>query len=186
MTVPSGEVTVLMSWPRFVEAGRVNLMTAGTAKTNRSRTVAIHRSGDAVPRAQAHHRSSPPWRDLAASASLLVRIRMLVPSDAACSSGASANTRLVERHVEALLRRSEGATLGRWLAALPAEAVRARARLCLAQAVAAGISGRLEAVEPLLADAERAFTVSGDEPHEPSVGRALSVLANVPASIAFL
>ncbi len=94
--------------------------------------------------------------------------------------------RLVERHVEALLRRSEGATLGRWLAALPAEAVRARARLCLAQAVAAGISGRLEAVEPLLADAERAFTVSGDEPHEPSVGRALSVLANVPASIAFL
>src|SRR6266540_142336 len=92
MTVPSGEVTVLMSWPRFVEAGRVNLMTAGTATTHRSRTVAIHRSGDAVPRAQAHHRSSPPWRDLAASASLLVRIRMLVPSDAACSSGASANT----------------------------------------------------------------------------------------------
>src|SRR6266511_1816830 len=91
MTVPSGEVTVLMSWPRFVEAGRVNLMTAGTATTHRSRTVAIHRSGDAVPRAQAHHRSSPPWRDLAASASLLVRIRMLVPSDAACSSGASAN-----------------------------------------------------------------------------------------------
>src|SRR6266511_5592558 len=59
MTVPSGEVTVLMSWPRFVEAGRVNLMTAGTATTHRSRTVAIHRSGDAVPRAQAHHRSSP-------------------------------------------------------------------------------------------------------------------------------
>src|SRR6266498_3697817 len=96
MTVPSGEVTVLMSWPRFVEAGRVNLMTAGTATTHRSRTVAIHRSGDAVPRAQAHHRSSPPWRDLAASASLLVRIRMLVPSDAACSSGASANTRVAE------------------------------------------------------------------------------------------
>src|SRR6266498_3342487 len=99
MTVPSGEVTVLMSWPRFVEAGRVNLMTAGTATTHRSRTVAIHRSGDAVPRAQAHHRSSPPWRDLAASASLLVRIRMLVPSDAACSSGASANTGALLPHV---------------------------------------------------------------------------------------
>src|SRR6266536_2953257 len=103
MTVPSGEVTVLMSWPRFVEAGRVNLMTAGTATTHRSRTVAIHRSGDAVPRAQAHHRSSPPWRDLAASASLLVRIRMLVPSDAACSSGASANIHLADRGIPLVL-----------------------------------------------------------------------------------
>src|SRR6266498_435456 len=104
MTVPSGEVTVLMSWPRFVEAGRVNLMTAGTATTHRSRTVAIHRSGDAVPRAQAHHRSSPPWRDLAASASLLVRIRMLVPSDAACSSGASANRRSPRSSASAVVR----------------------------------------------------------------------------------
>jgi ATP/maltotriose-dependent transcriptional regulator MalT len=94
--------------------------------------------------------------------------------------------RLVEQHVEALLRRSEGATLGRWLAALPTESIRARARLCLAQAIAAVVGGRLEAVEPLLADAERAFATTGAEPHEPSVGRALSVLANVPASIAFL
>src|SRR5262249_56033746 len=46
--------------------------------------------------------------------------------------------------------------------------------------------GRLGAVEPLLADAERAFAAGGDEPHEPSVSRALSVLANVPAAIAFL
>ena len=42
--------------------------------------------------------------------------------------------RLVERHVEALLRRGEGATLDRWLSALPAESIRARPRLCLAQA----------------------------------------------------
>jgi LuxR family maltose regulon positive regulatory protein len=94
--------------------------------------------------------------------------------------------RLVERHVETLLRRSEGATLQRWLSALPAESIRARPRLCLAQAIAAVVSGRLEAVEPLVADAERAFAAAGDEPHEPSVGRALSVLANVPASMAFL
>jgi LuxR family transcriptional regulator, maltose regulon positive regulatory protein len=94
--------------------------------------------------------------------------------------------RLVERHVETLLRRSQGVTLDRWLSALPAASVSARPRLCLAQAVAAVVSGRLEAVEPLLARAERAFAASGDEPHEPSVGRALSVLANVPASIAFL
>src|SRR5499427_9265913 len=94
--------------------------------------------------------------------------------------------RLVELHVEMLLRRSEGATLDRWLSALPAESVRARPRLCLAQAIAAVVSSRLEAVEPLVADAERAFAAAGDEPHEPSCGRALSVLANVPASMAFL
>jgi LuxR family maltose regulon positive regulatory protein len=94
--------------------------------------------------------------------------------------------RLVERHVEALLRRSEGATLRRWLSALPAESIRARARLCLAQAVRAVVGSDLETVEPLLVDAEQAFAVSGDEPHEPSCGRALSVLANVPAAIAFL
>lgn len=94
--------------------------------------------------------------------------------------------RLVERHVEELLRRSEGATLSRWLSELPAESVRGRPRLFLAQAVAAIVSGRLEAVEPLLAEAERAHAQTGDEPHEPSVGRALSVLANVPAGIAFL
>jgi len=94
--------------------------------------------------------------------------------------------RLVEQHIEALLRRSEGATLHRWLAALPTEAVRARARLCLAQAVTDVVGGRLEAVEPLLAAAEHALATTGEEPHQPSVGRALSVLANVPASIAFL
>jgi LuxR family maltose regulon positive regulatory protein len=93
---------------------------------------------------------------------------------------------LVERHAEALLRRGEAATLGRWLSSLPAECVRARARLCLVEAVSAVRGGRVEAGEPLLAAAERAFAVTGDEPHEPSVGRALSVLANVPASIAFL
>src|SRR5215471_2414674 len=94
--------------------------------------------------------------------------------------------RLVERHVETLLRRSEAATLDRWLSALPVASVRARPRLCLAQAVTALLGGRLEAVEPLLDSAEREFAASGDESHEPSVGRALSVLANVPASIAHL
>jgi LuxR family transcriptional regulator, maltose regulon positive regulatory protein len=94
--------------------------------------------------------------------------------------------RLVERHIEELLRSSEGATLDRWLSALPAESIRTRPRLCLAQGVTAIVGGRLEAVEPLLADAKRAFAATGDEPHEPSVGRARSVLTNVPAAIAFL
>jgi LuxR family transcriptional regulator, maltose regulon positive regulatory protein len=94
--------------------------------------------------------------------------------------------RLVEQHVEALLRRSEGATLHRWLAALPAELLRSRPRLCVAQAISAVLGGRVEAVEPLVAAAERALAAAGDEPYEPSVGRALSGSANLPAVITFL
>ena len=45
---------------------------------------------------------------------------------------------------------------------------------------------QVEALEALLDDAERAFAVSGDEPYEASAGRPMSVLANVPAAIAFL
>jgi LuxR family transcriptional regulator, maltose regulon positive regulatory protein len=96
--------------------------------------------------------------------------------------------RLVERHVEELLGRSEGATLRRWLSALPAEAVRDRPRLCLAQAYAAAMGFQVEALEALLDDAERASAACGDEPYEPSLGppQGDSVLANVPAGIAFL
>jgi LuxR family transcriptional regulator, maltose regulon positive regulatory protein len=130
-------------------------------------------------RVQALHRAAAAWsgeHDLADDA---VR-HALAAGDTAWAA------RLVERHVEALLRRSEGATLRRWLSALPAESVRARPRLCLAQATSAAISFQVEAAEALLDDAERAYAVSGDEPYEPSVGRAVSVLANVPALIAHL
>jgi LuxR family maltose regulon positive regulatory protein len=94
--------------------------------------------------------------------------------------------RLVERHVETLLGRSEGATLRRWLSALPAESVRDRPRLCLAQAYGAAQGFQMEALEALLDDAERAFAISGDEPYWDPAGRQASVLANVPAGIAFL
>ena len=125
------------------------------------------------------HHAAAAWHDKHGFADDAVRHAI-----AAGETGWAA--RLVERHVEALLRRSEGATLDRWLSALPAASIRARPRLCLAQAIAAADGGRLEEVEPLVASAERAFAAAGDEPHEPSVGRALSVLANVPAAIAFL
>jgi LuxR family maltose regulon positive regulatory protein len=94
--------------------------------------------------------------------------------------------RLVERHVETLLGRSEGVTLRRWLSALPAESVRDRPRLCLAQAYAAAQGFQVEALEGLLDDAEHAFAASGDEPYHDPAGRPASVLANVPAGIAFL
>jgi LuxR family maltose regulon positive regulatory protein len=93
---------------------------------------------------------------------------------------------LVERHVETLLGRSEGVTLRRWLSALPAQAVRDRPRLRLAQAYSAAQGFQLEALEAQLDDAERAVAVSGDEPYLDPAGRPVSVLANVPAGIAFL
>jgi LuxR family maltose regulon positive regulatory protein len=92
--------------------------------------------------------------------------------------------RLIERHFDDLLRRNEDATLHRWLQGLPAEVVRSRPRLCLAQALWAWIGGRLEAVEPLVAEAEQTFAAVAEEPYEPSVGRATSLVANVPAAIA--
>ena len=132
-------------------------------------------------RVQALHRAAAAWCDEHDLADDAVR-HALAAGDAAWAA------RLVERNVEALLGRSEGATLRRWLSALPAESVRDRPRLCLAQAYGAAQSFRLEALEALLDDAERAYAVSGDEPYEPSLGRPQgdSVLANVPAGIAFL
>jgi LuxR family transcriptional regulator, maltose regulon positive regulatory protein len=78
--------------------------------------------------------------------------------------------------------------LRRWLSALPAESAHGRPRLCLAQAYGAAMGFQTEALEALLDDAERAFAVSGDQPYEPSLGppQGDSVLANVPAGIAFL
>jgi LuxR family maltose regulon positive regulatory protein len=95
--------------------------------------------------------------------------------------------RLVEQHTDAMLWRFEHATVRRWLEALPAELVRSRPRLCLARAFAAVIGVRLEAAASLLDDAEQALADHGDQledPYEPSVGRAVSLLANVPAGIA--
>src|SRR6266536_1594473 len=44
-------------------------------------------------------------------------------------------------------------------------------------------AGDVEAIESPLGAAERAFAAAADEPYEPSVGRAASVLTNVPAAI---
>jgi len=130
-------------------------------------------------RVQALHRAAAAWceeHDLADDA---VR-HALAAEDPEWAA------RLVERHVETLLGRGEGVTLRRWLSALPAQSVRGRPRLYLAQAYGAGMGCRTEALEALLDDAERAFAASGDEPYEGPAGRPVSVLANVPAGVAFL
>jgi LuxR family maltose regulon positive regulatory protein len=95
--------------------------------------------------------------------------------------------RLMERHFdEQFYLRGEGATVQRWIATLPAE-LSSRPRLLLALARLALLSHRVEAAEVALDAAERALASApgvADEPFEPSVGRAASHLANVPAAIA--
>jgi LuxR family maltose regulon positive regulatory protein len=91
--------------------------------------------------------------------------------------------RLVEQHTQARFQRGEGGTVDRWLAALPAELVRARPRLSLARAIWALINGRVDEVEPLLADAERA---AARDPGRPPTGSPASGHANVPAMLAIL
>jgi LuxR family transcriptional regulator, maltose regulon positive regulatory protein len=125
------------------------------------------------------HRAAAAWCEDHGLADDAVR-HALAAGDAAWS------VRLVERHADAFLLRSEGATLQRWLAALPAGLVGSRPRLLLAQARLALLSHRVEAAEVALDAAERALASSpgvADEPFEPSVGRAASHLANVPAAI---
>ena len=103
----------------------------------------------------------------------------------ALAGGDSATAvRLVEQHVDGLILRSEGATLARWLAELPTELVSSRPRLCLAQTFVAVANSDLAAAEPPLDGAERAFSPALDGPFEPSVGKAASLLTNVPAAIA--
>ena len=93
--------------------------------------------------------------------------------------------RLIEQHYDELFYlRGEGATIHRWISALPGDVVRSRPRLLLAQAFRALTSGRLEAVEPLLDAAQQAYSRAAEEPFEPTVGRARSLLVNVPALIA--
>ncbi len=93
--------------------------------------------------------------------------------------------RLIEQNFdEVYYLRGEAATIQRWLSALPADLVRSRPRLLLAQAfLATGRSSRVEAVEELVDAAERASATAAAEPFEPSAGRAGSLLVNVPALI---
>ncbi len=92
--------------------------------------------------------------------------------------------RLIEQHYdEVFYLHGEGATIHRWLSALPGDLVRTRPRLLLTQAFLALLSGRLEEVEPLLGEAQQAYERAAEEPFEPTVGRARSLLVNAPALI---
>ena len=88
--------------------------------------------------------------------------------------------RLVEDNEQGHFEQNEGATVERWLAALPAELVRARPQLCLAQTVPALHRGRVDEVERWLNAAERAYAAHAGEPLAPRPHGH----ANVPAFIA--
>ena len=90
--------------------------------------------------------------------------------------------RIIEQHFDLVYStRGEAATIHRWLSVLPAEVVRSRPRLLLAQALMAATSGRLEVVEPLLDAVECAPPGWADELFEPASGVMASYLINVPA-----
>ena len=129
-------------------------------------------------RVAALHRNAAGWYERSGLADDAIG-HALAAGDAAWAA------RMIEGHVDALLLRGERGTLERWVAALPAELVGSRPRLLLAQADLALSGGRVEAVERALDAAERAFADAPDEPYQPSVERAASLVANVPAAIAF-
>ena len=90
--------------------------------------------------------------------------------------------RIIEKCFDEVFNlRGEAATVRRWLSVLPAEVVRTRPRLLLAQALMAATSGHIEEVEPLLDAVECAPPGWADEPFEPTAGVAASHLINVPA-----
>jgi LuxR family maltose regulon positive regulatory protein len=91
--------------------------------------------------------------------------------------------RLIERHFDEIFQQGESATIQQWISALPAALARSRPRLPLAQAWMALVDGDVDAVLPPLDAAESALPDADAEPFKPAVGRAASLLTNVPAAI---
>jgi ATP/maltotriose-dependent transcriptional regulator MalT len=86
------------------------------------------------------HRNAAAWCEEHGMADDAVR-HALAAGDAAWAA------RLIEQHADALHLRSEGATLQRWLAAMPTAKAGSWPRLSLVQARLALLSGRVRAVE---------------------------------------
>ena len=108
-------------------------------------------------------------------------------SHAAAAGETAWAARIIEQHFDMVYNiRGEAATIHRWLSVLPAEVVRSRPRLLLAQAIMAATSGHVEVVEPLLDAVECAPPGWADEPFEPTAGVAASFLINVAALTALL
>jgi LuxR family maltose regulon positive regulatory protein len=129
-------------------------------------------------RVAALHRAAAAWSQAHGLADEAVR-HALAAGDAVWAA------RLIEQHFDELVyARSEGATVRRWLAAVPAELAGSRPRLLLARAAMALHDGHVEQIEVLADAAQRAAADAADEPFAPSAGKAGSMLVNLPAGIA--
>jgi LuxR family maltose regulon positive regulatory protein len=129
-------------------------------------------------RIPALHRNAAAWHEEHGLADAAVR-------HAVAAGDMNWAARLIEQYFDELFYlRGERATLQRWFSALPADTIRSRPRLLLAQAAQADTGGRVEEVGGLLDGAEHAHADAADEPFEPSAGQAASLLVNVPATIA--
>jgi LuxR family transcriptional regulator, maltose regulon positive regulatory protein len=80
--------------------------------------------------------------------------------------------------------RGEAETIQRWFSALPADLMRSRPRLLLAQAQLAAAAGHVDEVERAADGAEQASGDSDGQPFEPTVGQADSMLMNIPGQVA--
>jgi LuxR family maltose regulon positive regulatory protein len=93
--------------------------------------------------------------------------------------------RLAERHFDAAFYlRGETTTIQRWLGSVPAELITSRPRLLLMQAQLAAAGGRVEALQHAVDAAEAAAATAADEPFEPTIGPAASLIVNIRAHIA--
>jgi LuxR family transcriptional regulator, maltose regulon positive regulatory protein len=128
-------------------------------------------------RVEALHRAAAAWHEERGLADDAIR-HALAAGDPAWAA------RLIERHFDAVFLQGEGATIQRWLAALPADLTRSRPRLGLAQAWMAVVGGHMETAGIALEAAESASAEAAQVPFEPSAGAGASLLANMPASVA--
>src|SRR5918996_309993 len=104
---------------------------------------------------------------------------------ASASGDAPWAARLVEGHLDEILRRGEGVVLDRWLSMLPDDVVRSNPALCLAQGLMQLHVGELDPVERLVEEAERAF-VHGPERREMEVPTEGGMVSEVPAAVGLL
>ena len=124
------------------------------------------------------HRNAAAWYEQHGLADDAIR-------HAAAAGDTTWAARLIEQHFDMVYYlRGEAVTIGRWLTSLPDDLLRSRPRLLLAQAQLAAAGGRVEEVERAADAAERASAGAAEEPFEPTVGRAASMLVNVPGQVA--
>ena len=124
------------------------------------------------------HRAAAEWHERHGPADDAVRHALAAGDDAWAA-------RLIEGHLEdQILLLGQGATLVRWLSALPPEVIHRRPRLTLGQAVVALLEGRWTRSSRCWTLVERTSGRDGGHAVRASIDRTDSIVANVPAAVA--